>query len=44
MRVFIDYKKKSIPLDVEETITINSLKELVEKECKSFCDDDYPKI
>lgn len=33
MRVFIDYKKKNYPLEVEESITIGSLKDVIEKEC-----------
>ena len=36
MRVFVDYRKKSVEFDVKETMTVGELKERIESECTGF--------
>ena len=33
MRVFVDYRKKSVEFDVKETMTVSELKDRIESEC-----------
>lgn len=34
MRVFVEYRKRSIEFDVKETMTIGEFKNAVEKQCR----------
>ena len=33
MRVFVEYRKKSVEFNVKETMTVGELKEQIESEC-----------